>query len=229
MRRTTAPNARANLFGVGKPGYHLNDDIPGQDPTYNSPEAMNDFQEEICNVIELAGLALNSANRAQLAQAISIIAAAAAAGGTGSIPDATDTELPSSTKGLFSRAATALIVANALDAFADSRVGFKAAYTPVLLSDFSATPTFNTAASNVFEPAVLTGNVTAMTISNAVAGQTINIRFQQDAVGGRTVALPAGAKISGSINSAANSVSWLIITCSARSGLWEGNWTSVPL
>jgi len=103
------------------------------------------------------------------------------------------------------------------------------AYTPSAQPTHSATPTFDCATSNVFEPAALTGNVTSITLSNAVAGQTVQIRFQQDATGGRTVAAPSGAKVDGSINTTANRVSWLILTYSARGSRWEGNWLQVPL
>ena len=102
------------------------------------------------------------------------------------------------------------------------------AYTPSAQPTHSATPTFDCATSNVFEPAALTGNVTSITLSNAVAGQTVQIRFQQDATGGRTVAVPSGAKVDGSINTAANRVSWLILTYSARGSRWEGNWLVIP-
>jgi hypothetical protein len=102
------------------------------------------------------------------------------------------------------------------------------AYTPSLQPNHSATPTFDCAASNVFEPAALTGNVTSITLSNPVAGQTVNIRFVQDATGGRTVAVPSGAKVSGLVNGGANRASWLIMTYSGRASRWEGVWTEVP-
>lgn len=102
------------------------------------------------------------------------------------------------------------------------------AYTASQQPAYSATPTFNCATSNVFEPAALTGNVTSITLSNGVAGQTVQIRFQQDSTGGRTVAVPSGAKVDGSINTAANRVSWLILTYSARGARWEGNWFQIP-
>lgn len=102
------------------------------------------------------------------------------------------------------------------------------AYTPSAQPAHSATPTFDCATSNVFEPATMTGNVTSITLSNAVAGQTVQIRFQQDATGGRTVAVPSGAKVDGSINTAANRVSWLILTYSSRGSRWEGNWLVIP-
>ena len=103
------------------------------------------------------------------------------------------------------------------------------AYTPSIQPTHSATPTFDCAASNVFEPAALTGNVTSITMSNPVGGQTVNIRFVQDATGGRTVAVPTGAKISGILNPAANTVSWLVMTYSARASRWEGSWLQVPV
>lgn len=102
------------------------------------------------------------------------------------------------------------------------------AYTPSLTPVHSATPTFDAAASNVHEPATLTGNVSSMTITNAAAGRTINIRFQQDATGGRTVAVPAGAAVTGSINVTANKVSWLCMTYSSRGARWEGSWMYLP-
>ena len=102
------------------------------------------------------------------------------------------------------------------------------AYTPSAQPTHSATPTFDCATSNVFEPAAMTGNVTSITLSNAVAGQTVQIRFQQDATGGRTCAVPSGAKVDGAINTGANRVSWLVMTYSSRAARWEGNWLVVP-
>lgn len=103
------------------------------------------------------------------------------------------------------------------------------AYTPAAQPTHSATPTFDCAVSNVFEPAAMTGNVTSITLSNPVAGQTVQIRFQQDATGGRTCAVPSGAKVDGSINTGANRVSWLIMTYSSRGSRWEGNFLQVPV
>lgn len=103
------------------------------------------------------------------------------------------------------------------------------AYTASQQPAHSATPTFDCATGNVFEPAAMTGNVTSITLSNPAAGQTVQIRFQQDATGGRTVAVPSGAKVDGSINTAANRVSWLIMTYSYRGSRWEGNFFQVPL
>ena len=102
------------------------------------------------------------------------------------------------------------------------------AYTPAAQPTHSATPTFDCAVSNVFEPAAMTGNVTSITLSNPVAGQTVQIRFQQDATGGRTCAVPSGAKVDGAINTGADRVSWLILTYSYRGSRWEGNWIQIP-
>lgn len=102
------------------------------------------------------------------------------------------------------------------------------AYTPSLTPAFSATPTFDCSTGNVFEPGAMTANVTSITLSNAVAGQTVQIRFAQDATGGRAVAVPTGAKVDGTPNTAANRVNWLILTYSGAASRWEGNWASIP-
>lgn len=109
-----------------------------------------------------------------------------------------------------------------------NRSSHAGAYTPSLTPAHSATPTFDCSAGNVFEPAAMTGNVTSITLSNAVAGQTVQIRFQQDSTGGRTCAVPSGAKVDGAINTGANRVSWLILTYSGRASRWEGNWIQIP-
>ncbi len=109
-----------------------------------------------------------------------------------------------------------------------SRSSHAGAYTPSLTPVHSATPTFDCATSNVFEPAAMTSNVTSITLANATAGQTVQIRFQQDATGGRTCAVPSGAKIDGSINTGANRVTWLIMTYSSLGSRWEGNFLQVP-
>lgn len=105
---------------------------------------------------------------------------------------------------------------------------FAGAATTSSIPAHSATPTFDCAASNVFEPATMTGNITSITLTNATVGQTVQIRFQQDATGGRTCAVPSGAKIDGSINTGANRVSWLIMTYSYQGSRWEGNFLQVP-
>jgi len=102
------------------------------------------------------------------------------------------------------------------------------AYTPSLTPAHSATPTFDCSAGNVFEPGAMTSNITSMTLSNAVAGQTVQIIFKQDGTGGRTVATPSGSKIDGSANASANRVSVLVMTYYGRDTAWIGNWLQVP-
>ncbi|WP_157359788.1 hypothetical protein [Caldimonas brevitalea] len=93
---------------------------------------------------------------------------------------------------------------------------------------FSATPTFNAAAVNTILFGTLTGNVTSSTISNLAQGQYVSIRFKQDATGGRTVVLPATAKVAGSVGLLANQVSYLNVTFNTADGRVEGAWTVLP-
>ena len=109
-----------------------------------------------------------------------------------------------------------------------SRSSHAGAYTPSLTPAHSATPTFDCAASNSFEPGVMTSNVTSLTMSNPVAGQTVQIIRKQDATGGRTHAVPSGAKIDGSINTGANRVSILVMTYYGAGSMWIGNWLQIP-
>ena len=66
MKRIDTINARENMFGVGKSGFHDNVDLPGQDATYVSPEWFNTVQEELCNLLELRGITLDPASKRQL-------------------------------------------------------------------------------------------------------------------------------------------------------------------
>ena len=66
MKRIDTINARENMFGVGKSGFHDNEDLPGQDATYVSPEWFNTVQEELCNLLELRGIALDPEKNRQL-------------------------------------------------------------------------------------------------------------------------------------------------------------------
>ena len=66
MKRIDTINARENMFGVGKSGFHDNADLPGQDATYLSPDWLNIVQEELCNLLELRGLSLNPDSKRQL-------------------------------------------------------------------------------------------------------------------------------------------------------------------
>ena len=65
MNRIDTINARENMFGVGKSGFHDNADLPGQDATYVSPKWFNTVQEELCNLLELRGIALDPEKNGQ--------------------------------------------------------------------------------------------------------------------------------------------------------------------
>ena len=68
MKRIDSINARPNANGTGKTGFHDNADLSGQDATYLTPEWLNVLQEELCNLLEMNGVALNSNARDQLYQ-----------------------------------------------------------------------------------------------------------------------------------------------------------------
>lgn len=70
MQRISTSSAVADLFGNGKAGFR-NGDLPrGVLPTAFNAEWCNHVQEEICNVIEGAGVALNPDKRDQLLAAL---------------------------------------------------------------------------------------------------------------------------------------------------------------
>jgi hypothetical protein len=97
---------------------------------------------------------------------------------------------------------------------------------PVSVS-FSSTPTFDSSLSNTILFGTMTANVTSMTINNPVDGAQLQIRFVQDATGGRTVTLPSNVQVSGSLNTAANAVTWLVLTYVSSASRWEGTWTRI--
>lgn len=66
MKRIDTANARPDANGAGKTGFHDNADLSGQDATYIDPTWCNHVQEEIANVIEGFGEALNPAQKNQL-------------------------------------------------------------------------------------------------------------------------------------------------------------------
>ena len=68
MKRIDSVNARPNINGTGKTGFHDNADLSGQDATYLTPSWLNQVQEELCNLLEMNGIALNSGVRDQLYQ-----------------------------------------------------------------------------------------------------------------------------------------------------------------
>ena len=70
MHRIDSINARNNQNGTGKKGFHDNADLSGQDATYVTPAWCNAQQEEIANVIESSGIALNKDDNSQLLKAL---------------------------------------------------------------------------------------------------------------------------------------------------------------
>jgi hypothetical protein len=66
MKRIDSVNAREDVNGAGKKGFHDNADLPGQDATYVTPEFLNTVQEELANAVEMSGLSLDPNDPAQL-------------------------------------------------------------------------------------------------------------------------------------------------------------------
>ena len=66
MHRIDSATARQNLNGAGKNGFHDNADLPNQDATYLTPAWCNAVQEEVANVIEGFGGALDKLDNKQL-------------------------------------------------------------------------------------------------------------------------------------------------------------------
>jgi hypothetical protein len=88
------------------------------------------------------------------------------------------------------------------------------AYTPTNTVTFGATLTVNAALSNAFS-ATLTGNVTTFTVSNLADGQSVTVRFVQDATGSRTIAWGTLKWPGGSVpalSTAANAVDVLVLS-----------------
>lgn len=98
-----------------------------------------------------------------------------------------------------------------------------------LAVSFSSTPVFNSALANTFILGSLTANVTSMSITNPTQGQFVSIRVKQDGTGGRTVAVPSGAKVAGAAGTLANQVSYLNVTYNSTDARWEGSWLVVPV
>lgn len=74
MKRIDTVNARPNVNGAGKNGFHDNNDISGQEATYLSPSWCNTLQEELANTIEGFGQPLDPNNNAQLLSVLRLIA-----------------------------------------------------------------------------------------------------------------------------------------------------------
>ncbi len=70
MKRIDSVNARPDVNGTGKAGFHDNSDLSGQDATYLTPDFLNTIQEELANLLELRGITLDPENRRQLFNAL---------------------------------------------------------------------------------------------------------------------------------------------------------------
>lgn len=68
MKRIDTINARTDVNGAGKKGFHDNADLSGQDATYISPDWLNHIQEELANILEKNSVSLDSNVRDQLFQ-----------------------------------------------------------------------------------------------------------------------------------------------------------------
>lgn len=66
MKRIDSVNARPDVNGSGKKGFHDNGDLSGQDATYLTPSWLNTVQEELANAIEQSGLDLDPNDPSQL-------------------------------------------------------------------------------------------------------------------------------------------------------------------
>ncbi len=66
MKRIDSVNARLDVNGTGKKGFHDNADLPGQDATYLTPAWLNTVQEELANLLEKNGITLNTNSHIQL-------------------------------------------------------------------------------------------------------------------------------------------------------------------
>lgn len=66
MKRIDSVNAREDINGPGKKGFHDNADLPGQDATYLTPDWLNAIQEELANLIEKNGIPLDPNSHIQL-------------------------------------------------------------------------------------------------------------------------------------------------------------------
>ena len=98
-----------------------------------------------------------------------------------------------------------------------------AAWTVPVALTVAATTTVTCTASNVFT-AAMTTNITTLTVSSPASGQTISIRFTQDATGSRTVAWPAAFDWVGGavpvLSTTAAYVDLLVATYFSDTGLW---------
>lgn len=95
MERTTEPNAAADLHGAGKDGYTEGE--PGvTEPTTIGAVAMNEIQESLVRIEELAGFTLGAGNYDRIRDCVLSVARMVTVGGSGA---ASGAKLPLTTFG----------------------------------------------------------------------------------------------------------------------------------
>lgn len=73
MHRIDTPTAQTDKFGAGKNGFTNGDSATGRRATQLDAEVFDAYQEELCNVIEAAGIKLDKSNHTQLLAALKSI------------------------------------------------------------------------------------------------------------------------------------------------------------
>ncbi|EMA1799409.1 hypothetical protein SD377_000249 [Cronobacter turicensis] len=107
MHRIDTPTAQADKFGAGKNGFTGGNPQTGELPTALSADFFDSLQEELCAIIEGAGLELDKAKRNQLVTALPILLGLKSASkrdvGTGAnqIPDMSSFTYSTSGSGAF--------------------------------------------------------------------------------------------------------------------------------
>ena len=119
--------------------------------------------------------------------------------------------------------APAAVITGAAGAVALKAAG--GAYTPTVTLTYGTTTTLDCTTANSFR-VVLTGNITTFTVSNPSDGQTITVRFKQDASGSRTIAWPASFRWAGGgaplLSTAINAEDLLSAQYDATDATWVG-------
>lgn len=90
MHRIDTPSAQTDKFGAGKNGFTNGDSSTGRVATQLDAEVFDAYQEELCSVIEAAGIALDKSNKAQLLAAIKVITGTLALMQENNLSDLTD-------------------------------------------------------------------------------------------------------------------------------------------
>lgn len=90
MHRIDTPSAQTDKFGAGKNGFTNGDSSTGRVATQLDAEVFDAYQEELCSVIEAAGITLDKSNKAQLLAAIKVITGTLALMQESNLSDLTD-------------------------------------------------------------------------------------------------------------------------------------------